>query len=82
LKSSDKSAEPKYNRKGIIAYDGSTAYLMTKLKAVLVDGKLVSDEEYKAIIEGTIAAVDRENSTHLNADKVGRTEISDRIGAI
>ena len=76
LKSSDKSAEPKGQ------YGGSTAYWMTRLKTVLSGDCSATDEEYDAILRGAIAAVDRENSTHLNADGVGREEISQRILAI
>ena len=37
------------------------------------------NEGYKYIIREAVCAVDRENSTHLNADSVGREEITDRI---
>ena len=35
--------------------------------------------EYQNIIRGAVYAVDRENSTHLNADGCGREQISERI---
>lgn len=82
LKSSDATAEPKYNEKGNRVYGGSTAYWMTKLKTVLIDGEAVTDKEYHNRVEGAVEAVDRENSTHLNADTVGRNEITNRIAEI
>lgn len=61
-------------------YGGSSAYWMTELKDVLLNGK-ESNNTYKTIIKGAVEAVDRENSTHLNADKCGREEIIERICA-
>lgn len=73
LKSSDKNAAP------IGQYGGSTAYWMTRLKPILVGEEVVSDKEYQEVLFGAIAAVDRENSTHLNSDGVGRAEIFGRL---
>lgn len=39
----------------------------------------MSNEEYRNVIWNAIVAVDRENSTHLNADNIGRVEILNRI---
>lgn len=71
LKSGDKNLGP--NGK----YPGSTAYWMTELKKYYDLGK-TDEVEYKRIIENAVAAVDRENSTHLNTDS-GRGIISQRI---
>ncbi len=76
LKSSDKSAMPKGQ------YGGSTAYWMSQLKPVLLGNLSVTYERYDEILRGAIAAVDRENSTHLNSDGIGREEILRRILAI
>lgn len=81
IHSTDVNAAPIYNRKGDIKYGGSSAYWMTQLKtAVLGDG---SDGvySYEDIIKGAVESVDRENSTHLNADKYGRQEITQRLCA-
>ena len=75
LKTSDKQAAP--DKK----YGGSTAYWMTRLKDVLIDGVSATDEKYHEILTGAVEAVDRENSTHLNSDGVGREEIINRISA-
>ena len=72
-KASDKTAAP--NGK----YKGSTAYWMSKLKEVLANNKTTQLDEYKALLKGAIDAVDRENSTHLNSDKKGPSEILERI---
>lgn len=76
LKTSDKQAAP--NKK----YGGSTAYWMSRLKRVLIDSVSVANEEYYSILAGAVEAVDRENSTHLNSDGVGREEILSRICSI
>lgn len=55
---------------------GSTAYWVMKLKQVLGRTCELSDRE---VIENLVCAIDRENSTHLNSDKVGIAQMTDRI---
>ncbi len=76
-RSSDKEAVPTYKNDDM-EYGGSTAYWMTLLKSVLID-KIKQPCSYKKIITGAVKAVDRENSTHLNADGCGREEIIKRL---
>ena len=76
LRTSDKAAVP------TTKYGGSTAYWMTRLKAVLIGGEYASDLQYRQILLGAIEAVDRENSTHLNADGIGREELLGRLVSI
>ena len=78
IRSTDINAAPAYNRKGVVKYGGSSAYWMTLLKKILLDNVPNSTYTYE-IIKGAVESVDRENSTHLNADKRGRQEISKRI---
>ena len=78
IHSTDINAKPTYNSNNETKYGGSTAYWMTQLKNFLND-KLDSGYSYKEILEGAVASVDRENSTHLNADKCGRKEITERL---
>lgn len=78
IRTTDVSAKPRKNTNGIVVYGGSTAYWMTLLKRILIDKKRV-EYSYKDVIRGAVEAVDRENSTHLNADKCGRAEITSRI---
>lgn len=78
IKSSDVDAKPIYNTKGEVKYGGSSAYWMTQLKAVLID-KTKTAYTYEEIITGAVESVDRENSTHLNADGCGREEIIERL---
>lgn len=80
IKSTDISAGPKFDRKNQLVYGGSSAYWMTMLKSVLIKNKEVN-YTYEELIKGAVEAVDRGNSTHLNADKCGRTEIVRRICA-
>lgn len=64
-------------------YKGSTAYWMTQLYNYLQSfyGKKVSATVtvVKDTVTKAVEAVDRENSTHLNADGVGRKELTKRI---
>ncbi len=78
IHSTDVDAKPILNKKGGIKYGGSSAYWMTQLKEFL-EGKALPSYSYKEIIQGAVKAVDRENSTHLNADNCGREEVSARI---
>lgn len=70
-KSSDKNAGPQKS------YSGSTAYWMTELKKYYDNQQ--KQYEIEKIIKEAVCAVDRENSTHLNADKKGREEMTGRI---
>lgn len=60
---------------------GSLGYWLTQLKEILIFKiKLSSDGyDYKHVLEQSINAIDRENSTHLNGDKIGREEILNRL---
>ena len=83
-KAGDKNAKPiSYSRKQTdeFKYGGSTAYWMNQLKDVLIHNKPTSRDNYlfEEIIKYAVNAVDRENSTHLNSDGVGREEITKRI---
>lgn len=60
---------------------GSIAFWMTQLKKYLHGGKTEFSRE--EIIHESVCAVDRENSTHLNADRhQGRKVITERILSI
>jgi len=60
-------------------YGGSSAYWMMQLKKYLLEGQKNGAYSIENIIRGAVEAVDRENSTHLNADNCGREEIIGRI---
>jgi hypothetical protein len=79
IRSTDISAAPIYKGNGEVKYGGSSAYWMTLLKRDLLDNVNESIYSYKEILKGSVEAVDRENSTHLNADKCGRQEITERL---
>lgn len=78
LKSTVENQRPTYKTNGEMEYIGSTAYWMTKLKQILVDEQSV-DVSFEDVIKNAVIAVDRDNSTHLNADGVGRRELTERI---
>ncbi len=79
IRMNDVSAGPEYTRSGRQTYGGSSAYWMTQLKKCLALEDGVADYSYEQVIRGAVASVDRENSTHLNADSCGRDEIIKRI---
>lgn len=79
IHSIDVNAAPVCTENGAVKYGGSSAYWMTLLRRVLLCNRPDSTYTYEEIIKGAVESVDRENSTHLNADKCGRQEISERI---
>lgn len=77
-KTFDKNAAPNKKNPG-----GSTAYWMAQLSNLMQDANIKNtDQEYRNVIEKVVISIDSENSTHLNADGVGRKEISARISEI
>lgn len=76
--SSNPSASPVKKKGGGFKYRGSSAFWMTHLRHALINS---SEKEYSyhQIIVEAVESVDRENSTHLNADGCGRQEIENRI---
>ena len=78
IKSENQEAVPTRKKEGSVKYGGSTAYWMTQLKDFLEQNSH-AQFTYEEIISKAVEAVDRENSTHLNADKTGRKEITNRI---
>lgn len=81
LRSSDKFAKLEMSKKGNVKYPGSSAYWIMQLKDILIKGERKSGDNYiyEKCMQETINAIDRENSTHLNADGVGRKEVLDKI---
>lgn len=67
-----------YIRSSDKTYRGSTAYWMMQLKGALWGGKS-HDGDYYDVFSQAVLAVDRDNSTHLNADGVGREEMTHRL---
>lgn len=69
------------SKKRTNSYNGSSAYWFKQLKELIDTGNDISIENYsyEQIIEGIIIAVDNENSTHLNSDKMGRITVKNRI---
>lgn len=65
------------------SFPGSTAFWMSLLRRHLLEGEVSPEgESYDSILSNAVEAVDRENSTHLNADKIGRDELPRRLLAI
>ena len=77
----DREAKPDegFDKKNTL-YQGSSAFWFTRLAEVYKEPRNYKNNRKAAqIIQFAVNAVDRENSTHLNADGVGREQISDRI---
>ena len=74
LSAGDKTIAPRENDLA----SGSTAYWAHQLSLLLNDGA-VSGWSDRQVIEGLVRSVDRENSTHLNADLVGINQTVERI---
>lgn len=59
----------------------SSAYWLKELKKE-VFGNNKSKYPYKEIIEKCVLYIDSENSTHLNADRVGRKQMTERLAKL
>lgn len=76
-----KASDENAGRRG--SYRGSTAYWFNQMKLLLKDSSIPSDDErWKEVVEKVVCSIDRENSTHLNADGVGREQIANRISPL
>lgn len=61
--------------------DKSSAYWLKELKKEVVDNQK-SKFPYRKIIENCVQYIDSENSTRLNADGVGRKQMSERLAKL
>ena len=70
-----------YKQDGTIKYIGSSRFWILQLKEIIDTDLKYSSKgfSYEEIINNIIVAVDNENSTHLNSDKMGRNIVRDRI---
>ena len=96
IRASKSDAGPDFNSKGTLEYSGATPFWMSLLREALEDRKWTPTSKYgkeydrkdkigftfDEILAGAIVAVDRDNSTHLTGDGVGRIEIWGRIRTI
>jgi len=70
-----------YKRNGKVKYIGSSHYWLKQLKEIIDTNNLMSKDgfRYEQIINNVIIAIDNENSTHLNSDRIGRNNVKDKI---
>lgn len=66
-----------YKNKGKIKYVGSSSYWLNNLKQYIDTN--TSNYKYEEIIKYLVIAIDNENSTHLNSDKIGRKSTIEKI---
>ena len=66
-----------YKQDGTIKYIGSSRFWILQLKEIIDTDLKYSSKGFS--YEDIIIAVDNENSTHLNSDKMGRDVVRDRI---
>lgn len=74
-----------YAKSSDVNYKNSSAYFFNELKNEIDKTNNHSKqlkESSNQTIYNIVCAIDRENSTHINADKVGRLEISNRISSL
>lgn len=73
--------EISYDKKGNIKYNGSSYYWLNQLKEIIYSKKEISTlgYSYEQIIYNLIIAIDNENATHLNSDKIGREAVKQKI---
>ncbi len=79
--SKDITKEIVFDKKGNIKYYGSSSYWLNQLNEIIYSNKKKSSKgyDYNQIIYNLIIAIDNENSTHLNSDKIGRMAVYERI---
>lgn len=77
----DKQRKIVYKKDGTVKYIGSSHYWLSQLKEIICENKEISSNgfKYEEIIKNTIIAIDNENSTHLNSDKIGRNAVKNTI---
>lgn len=70
-----------YDKNGKVKYNGSSSYWLNQLDEIIYSNKHKSSfgYSYEQIITNLIIAIDNENSTHLNSDKIGREAVKSRI---
>lgn len=70
-----------YKKDGTVKYIGSSRFWILQLKEIIDTNLKYSSKgfSYEDIMKNIIIAVDNENSTHLNSDKVGREVVQKRI---
>ncbi len=73
--------ERTYNKNGKLKYLGSSRFWILQLKEIINTDLKCSSKgfTYEEIIRNIICAVDNENSTHLNSDKIGRKAVEKKI---
>ena len=74
--------EPTWNSNGKITYAEPSSHWLRRLGKELLNPTGMDDDEYSEIIKQAVAAIDRENSAHLNADGKGREELASRIASL
>lgn len=81
LKINDINAGPAngFEKENSKVYHGSSAFWFTRLREIYEGVRTEYTWDVETIIKNSVDAVDRENGTHLNADKVGRKQITNRI---
>lgn len=64
---------------GASGVDAGSDFWLDLMHEILDKGGKPSGYTYEQVVEGAVKAIDKENSTHLNADGVGRVELCGRI---
>jgi len=67
-----------------VIQNGSSTYWLKQLKELIDTKESITKKgyDYQKIINHLVIAIDNENSTHLNSDKIGRKAVAERISNI
>lgn len=66
---------------GITGAGAGSDFWLDLMREFLKEGEDHSGFTYQQVVEDTVKAIDRENSTHLNADSVGRRTLPPALKA-
>lgn len=64
---------------GVSGAGAGSDFWLGLMRKFLKEGEDPSGFTYEQVVEGAVKAIDKENSTHLNADGVGRAELCERL---
>ena len=73
--------DSKYSRAGKLDNQEASPFWILEMKNYLENENYEGKETFEKTVENVVRFIDKENTTHLNADNVGRDEMRDRIVA-
>lgn len=71
--------DSKYSRAGKKDNQEASPFWILEMKQYLENENYKGKETFEKVVENVVTYIDKENTTHLNADTVGRKEMTNRI---